>query len=164
MINKHILCRIGVSVAAMALILIIPYLVFVNQLTIAAFFTSAGFAITLTTVAYVALMMVGIVPIITLNWAWYEEETKTEHIIVNKDVEDIGMWLTLFGGAISFAILIIHILGIFIADRVGTTDYLNTNFPYACVPGMILIINLIFIGVYYKVGKRVCKVIYGEKE
>lgn len=163
MINKHILCRIGVSVASMAMILIISYLIFTNKLAIVSFLTSAWFAVTLTTIVYVALILVSIVPLVTLNWAWYEEESKTEHIIINEDVEDLGMWLTIFGGVISCATLLVYLIGAFSTVNTNVTYYLNTNFPYVWVPGLILIINMIFIGVYYKVGKKVCKVIYGEK-
>jgi hypothetical protein len=162
MVNKHILCRIGVSAVFMALLLTIPYLLFINQSNIATFFKSVEFVVTVTTMVYVILMTIYAIPIITLNWGWYNQETDTKHKISNELVEDIWIYLAILGGALSVATSLAYLITIFNQNTAPDINYLDIYFPYLWAPGVLLVINLIFIGVYYKIGKRVCKVMYGE--
>jgi uncharacterized BrkB/YihY/UPF0761 family membrane protein len=97
-----------------------------------------------------------------INWIWYEEESKTERKIINDDIEVIVMVLSVLGGSISISVLICYILTIFTPNNAVNINYFNTKLPYLWVPGVVISINAIFIAVYYKVGKRVCRIIYKE--
>jgi hypothetical protein len=135
-LDKHVICRTSVTAAVMVVVFGGLWGVWNYWNVIVNLIPTITIPIeVLYNIGIGALWLLAFYPIVIINYWWYKGNTG----------EDKGIGI--FTSFVCAAVLCAMAFG----------------FPYA-IPGIVLISNATFIALYYTVGKKACKWIYGGKE
>ena len=141
-IDKYVICRATVTTVLIGLVIGFVW----------------SFGAQLTNIVWQGLIeFVLLLPVILLNIIWYDIAIRKRSLVDESS----------FSIVLIVIIAILNGLGV-LAEIVPTSETVkNPVLPFNIwhvVPLIILSLNLLFILVYYTVGKRTCKLIYGTKK
>ncbi len=151
MIDKHVLCRFGVSVAFIAFVCAMGYLFISGVGTIVNFIS-----LFLSTISFLFFPMgisIFFIPTIFFYILWYIQtnaNTPYRH-------EDFLIALLILISFLNAIVLVFTVIPTY-AERKPVLDFTI----WYVIPLATLILSIVFYEVYNTIGKKACKLIYGK--
>ena len=155
-IDKYVICRATVTTVLIGAVIGAVYYIGVNIASILAIIGLVGNLPWFFVIAVVS-WGVAFLPIILTNLIWYGITTKNDDLVVIPACLDVVL--------IACELVYVPCAAIG-GNSPGSIayDWHQTYLIWNWLPLIILSLNVIFILVYYTVGKRTCKLIYGTKK